>query len=509
MKLFFTIDLKFWGFCLVISFLSCFENIYAQDELKNTMLSYDNIEKTNDDAVGFLVINEPVNNTWSVLSPLADLLADEKIKVVVLYGIQTINGSMASSYLTGLQELRRAYNKPIIVYSDTVLSGAASYLMACGASAIVIAPWASVEGIEYSASAAFTSEKDKNEGKNLHYIYSGKFKDQNEHIAPKPEHIKRAELFIQSIFDNFVKDIIALRPTAGIYKDKWIKGESCNANEALTYGLIDGIADKTALISYVLNFAGLPNRNISNVDIIVRNPINDLSFEHKRTDQKSNIGILKIHALESFSWNYTQALLALFKDESIDKIILDIRLYDEHYATASSLYYDILKLKQFYKKPVVAYLEQAQSSGYYIASAADYIIASPGAIIGSIGTSYERWDLTQKKKNEHLKYLTLATGKYVDLFNENVPLDDEGRAIIQKQLNFDHAKIIQDIKVTRVALRNKDDSTWADGQPFIANDAFSLGLIDAVGNPLDALNYGSSVINNKVHELNFVFKAIN
>jgi len=502
-------EIRLLGFCVALSVLSWFESSCNQISVKNQMRSTSSIVKTsNDDAIGFLVINSPINDTWSLLCPLAQLLADEKIKVVVLYGLPNINGSMALSYLTGLQQLRKAYNKPIIAYFDTVLSGIGTYSMACGADAIVIAPWVMVEGIEYSVSATFVHDKDKKDGKNLNFIYSGKFKDENLHVAPKPEHIKKTETFVHAFFDSLCNEIVALRPIAGIYKDKWIRGNSCNAHEALTYGLIDGIADKTDLVSYVLNFAGLPNRNVSNISMIIKSPLDVITFEHKGNNQRPKMGILKIHKLDTFSWNYALALLALFKDETIDKIVLDICLSDEHYSTACSLYYDILKLKQIYKKPVIAYVEQAQSCGYYIASATDYIIASPGAVIGSIGTCYERWDLTQKMKNEQVKYLRLSTAKLVDLFNEYVPLDDEGRAIIQKQLNFDHAKLVQDIKTVRPVLKNKDDSIWSEGQIFIAADALNLGLIDAVGNPIDALNYGNQLINNKVHELNFVFESI-
>jgi len=485
---------------------------YLSDEVSVIETSADGVKNTQNQTpkygIGFLAINDEVDNAWSLLCPLAELLADDTIKaVVLLLGGQDINMRLARTFVSDLQKLKKCYSKPIVAYCESKLF-AENYVVACGADAIVVAPLAKVGGIGYHWVYEYCFEKDKKDEAILHYIYAGKFKDISMHFAPKPEHIKEFEQFVNKAYEELVIEISARRPNAGINKDKWIQGNWFHAKEALSVGLIDCVADQIDLIGYVINLAGCSYLNLTNAKLAIKKPLDNPSLMQANTNQGSRVGILKIDQLtNAVSWDYGQQLLDLFKDQSVDRILLHISSFGGELDVSMSLHNDILKLKQLYKKPVIAYLDIALSGGYLIATAADYIMAGPGARIGSQGVCLERWDLTKKYKNDLLKIVSVSTGKSAAIQDTNVALDAATKSYLQQQVTLMHAKVIQVVKTARPKLKNNEPD-WSEAQKFNAPDALKAGLIDAIGTPLDALNYGNHTDDNSIQDLNVVFKSV-
>jgi len=511
-------DRKFLNFYLALSVLFFLESFSNSSSLANEALAIEsspdgsrgNLESkiVSREGVGFLSVNDVVDNAWSLLCPLAELLAKDTIKaVVLLLGGQNINMRLARTYLTDLQKLKKIYGKPIVAYTESMLS-AEDYVVACGADAIVVAPLTKVGGIGYRWQYDYCFEKDKKDQKVLNFIYSGKFKDISMHLSPKPEHIKIFEQCINKAYGELVKEISDRRPNAGINKEKWIQGNWFNAKEALSLGLVDCIADQIDLIGYVTNLAGCSYLNLTNTELFIKKEVNDSSFVHTSNNQRAHAGVLKIDQLTSNSiWDYGHYLLELFKDESVDKIILYISSCGGELESSLSFHSDVLKLKQMYKKPVIAYLDVALSGGYLIATAADYIIAGPGARVGSVGVCLERWDFTNKNKNDQVKVVSVSTGKSFAIKDTSIVLDTPTKEFLQKQLTLTHAKFIQLVKLSRPNLKN-NEVHWAEAQKFIAHDALYIGLIDAIGTPLDAISYGNQDNDETLSDFNLVFKSI-
>lgn len=502
--------LGIFNFYFIIALLFFFENQCDQNSEDTLPVSDLGVQKTvNKDGIGFFHITKPIHNTWALLSPLADLLANEQVKSVILVLDGSRNAEeIALSCLEDVKALKIAYGKPIIAYSESYLLGA-DYILACGADKIFVAPLARVGAIGYSWNRLYCHEKNQKDGTVLNFIYSGKCKDGDRpQIAPREENLALCKSFVDNFFNKLVDKLSLARPKILINKDKWVQGNQLNSEEAVEYGLIDGILDKADLIAYALNFAECSKSNLSKVDFLVKNEVPNSSFVHRVDNKKMTTGILEINELKVLSWGYSQILLKFFQDKTIDKIILHINSTGGWMSTSSGLYHDIIKLKQIYNKPVIAYIEHALSSAYHIASAADYIIASPGAIIGGIGAFIEKWDHTQKNDNEKLKYIVNSSGRFYHMLSPNVGLEDDGKMILQNLVDFDRAKCIQDIKNSREVLRNKDGDTWAEGESYIADEALKLGLIDAIGSHVEALNFGNKVNTNKMHELNFILQSI-
>ena len=134
-------------------------------------------------------------------------------------------------------------------------------------------------------------------------------------------------------------------------------------------------------------------------------------------------------------------------------------------------------------KPVVAYVgNMAASAAYWVASAADSIVAAPTAEIGSIGVVF-----TMRRRDDNQIEIVSS----VSLKKRVNPETDEGRQSIQ-----DRADALADVFVSQVAGNRKLSAaqiTSIGGYVVIASAAMEQGFIDEIG----SLEQVISDLNNK------------
>jgi protease-4 len=124
----------------------------------------------------------------------------------------------------------------------------------------------------------------------------------------------------------------------------------------------------------------------------------------------------------------------------------------------------------------------AASGGYYIACAADVIVAEPTTITGSIGVFGILFN-AQKFFNNKLgiTFDQVKTGKYADLGDYTRALTESERFIIQNEVN----RIYEDFTMKVALGRNmpiEKVKSIAEGRVWSGIDAKRIGLIDQFGN---------------------------
>jgi signal peptide peptidase SppA len=131
-------------------------------------------------------------------------------------------------------------------------------------------------------------------------------------------------------------------------------------------------------------------------------------------------------------------------------------------------------------KPVVAYVSGiGASAAYWIASAADKIIADETAVVGSIGVLAAWTDDKAARKSQGLKDYTIVSSQSPNKRLD--PTTDEGRSAIQKELDA-----LADIFIGAVA-RNRDTSAedvaenFGQGGTMLAGEAIAVGMADSFG----------------------------
>jgi len=212
------------------------------------------------------------------------------------------------------------------------------------------------------------------------------------------------------------------------------------------------------------------------------------SFKKQYSDlmqAKTKIGVIPIKSSLYDSDKYIKNLKEYFKDNSIKAIILKIDCPGGAAGTSQALFNEIKKLKKSHCKYVIAFVENmAASGGYYIASAADYIISTPSAFIGSIGSyiAYPMFkDFIEQFK---VKYEVVKSGDYKTVANPLLETTQAQKDMLQALSDNVYNQFVADIAKQRVNLP-KDNKIWADGKIFTGEQALHLGLIDQIGSQSD------------------------
>jgi protease-4 len=132
-------------------------------------------------------------------------------------------------------------------------------------------------------------------------------------------------------------------------------------------------------------------------------------------------------------------------------------------------------------KPVIASISDvAASSGYYVASAADAIVAPPASLTGSIGVFVLRPVLRGLLEKLGIGVQSLTRGAHADLLLGSQPLTAESRLRLREEVES-----IYDLFVERVAdgrqLSTERVNELGQGRVWTGAQAAATGLVDEVG----------------------------
>ena len=152
-------------------------------------------------------------------------------------------------------------------------------------------------------------------------------------------------------------------------------------------------------------------------------------------------------------------------------------------ATASDMvYHEILRFKRERGLPVVAQLMgTAASGGYYVAMAADAIVAHPTSVTGSIGVLFLGVNFVGLMDKLGIENQTLVAGRHKDAGSPLRRLTPEERAHLQSVLDDLHARFKRVVVAGRPGLDAAQIEALADGSIFSAVQALDRGLVDEIG----------------------------
>lgn len=200
--------------------------------------------------------------------------------------------------------------------------------------------------------------------------------------------------------------------------------------------------------------------------------------------EKTRVGVISFKKVLTHAEPYLDNLNELFKDNDIKAIVLMIDCGGGCAGTSQTIFNEIKALKKQYPKRVVVFVENICASGaYYIACAADSIIASPSAFVGSIGVYISLPQLKEFVEQFKIKYDVIKTGTFKTAGDPLLELSPEQRAMLQDLTNQTYKQFIEDVAAQRPKLSVAHASQWAEGKVFTGSQALEMGLIDKTGSP--------------------------
>jgi protease-4 len=157
--------------------------------------------------------------------------------------------------------------------------------------------------------------------------------------------------------------------------------------------------------------------------------------------------------------------------------------------TASDMLYDeIRRFKEERNIPVVAQLMGiAASGGYYVAQAADEIVAHPTTVTGSIGVIWTNVNFAGLMEKIGIEDQTLTSAPFKDAGSVLRRMTPDERAQLLSVLNDMFVRFKQVVRQGRTQLSPEQIEALADGRIYSAAQALENGLVDRVGNLQEAV----------------------
>lgn len=128
------------------------------------------------------------------------------------------------------------------------------------------------------------------------------------------------------------------------------------------------------------------------------------------------------------------------------------------------------------------------SAAYWLACACDRVfLSSSTARIGSVGVVIVHEDLSKKDEQEGKFVTEIVAGQYKRIDSEHKPLAEDGKLILQGQVDYIYSLFVEEIAINRAIPIEKVVSEIGDGRIFIGQQAVVNGLADGIYSLNDVL----------------------
>ncbi len=435
-----------------------------------------------------------------IISAIENAKDNEKIKGIYLK-IDDVDAGYSAC-----EEIRTALNdfkdseKFIYAYSESYSQKA--YFLSSLADKVFINPEGMIMFSGISSQSQFFKNALDKLGVEIQIIRHGKFKSAIEpYMLDKmsPENRRQIEVYIGSIWNTVTRGVSESRNISVAELNK-IADENMiyrPAQTLLSYKLIDSIVYEDQVLDIMREKIGVkPNAKINFISL---RDVKPATVKHEgKSYTKNKLAVIyasgEIGMTPSSSFTeesisgpeIAQVIREARMDTTIKAIVLRINSPGGS-SVASELIWREVKLATDQKPVVVSMGNLAASGGYYIACAADTIIANPTTLTGSIGV-FGVIPNFQKLLNNKLgiNNEVVKTNELSDLPSITRPMSENEKAILQQMVENVYSTFVNHVAEGRGMTFEQVDEI-GQGRVWTGENALKLGLVDMLGNLNDAI----------------------
>ncbi len=206
----------------------------------------------------------------------------------------------------------------------------------------------------------------------------------------------------------------------------------------------------------------------------------------------NRIAVVPIRGIISDSKSVVEQLKKYGKDNRVKAIILRIDSPGGGTAASQEIYREVQRTVSK-KKVVVSMGNVAASGGYYVALAADKIVANPATLTGSIGVILDVPNFKELLKKIGVSRETVKSGPYKDIGSPVREMTPEERRLLQGVIDNVYQQFVAVVVKGRKLSREQVERI-ADGRVFTGEQAKRLGLIDELGSFEDTVDLTKKLV---------------
>lgn len=415
-------------------------------------------------------------------------------------GIYIEAGAFAADSYASMQALRNALldfkksGKWIVAYGDTYTQG--TYYLASAADKIYLNPQGQIDWHGLSSQPVFVKDLLAKVGVKMQVVKVGAYKSATEMFTGdrmSAANREQTSAYLNSIWGNITKEVGASRrlSTAQLnaYADSMITFAAPETYVKLK--LVDGLVYTDQMKGIVKKRLGLKSD-----DAIEQVTVADLQNAEDETQDDGDSQIAVYYAYGDivdgavggmFAQNHKidaqkvcKDLEELAEDKEIKAVVLRVNSGGGSAYASEQIWHQIMELKK--KKPVVVSMGGMAASGaYYMSAPADWIVAEPTTLTGSIGIFGMFPDASSLFAEKlGVRFDEVKTNKYAGFGTQARPFTEDEMAYLTQYVNrgyrlFRH-RVAEGRKMT-----DSQVEKIAQGHVYTGQDAQKIGLVDQLG----------------------------
>ena len=371
------------------------------------------------------------------------------------------------------------------------MGGDKEYYLATAADEIVVPPLggAHIDGIDLQTQF-FRGTLDK-----VGVIYDGvavgKYKSAPEHYkrsSMSTPYLEETHALADGLYNTYVGAVARARGMTARQVKDFIDKAPLDAIDIKKAGLIDHVLYWDEFVAWVES-----KGKDKKAPITAASRIRDKAARAQRkTFSRDKVAVLYVQGtivsgLSASGWNgnstgdvtVARALRQIREDSRIRALVIRVNSPGGSVLASDNMWREIQLTRQ--EMPVVVSMgDMAASGGYYIAVAADAIVAEPQTLTGSIGIFTGKFVLAELYDKVGVTIDGTKRGAHADLYSNTRVWNAEERRRLESQLAE-----LYDVFVRKVAagrqMEVEQAERLAQGRVWLGIDAYSRGLVDELG----------------------------
>ena len=398
-----------------------------------------------------------------------------------------------------IQEIRQALvdfkksGKWIIAYGDVYTQG--TYYLSSVADKVYLNPQGGIDWHGIGAQPMFVKDLLAKFGIKMRILKVGKYKSATEMFSEdKMTDFNRhqTEVYINGLWNNICREVGASRKlsveTLNAYADSLITFSA--QQDLVRMKMVDGLLYHDQIRAEVKKLLELKEK-----DDINQVTISDMQNVKEDADgEKIAIylaygdivdtdteGLMGSNGHKIVSGPTCKDLEKLMNDDDVKAVVIRVNSPGGSAYASEQIWRQVSLLKE--KKPVVISMGgYAASGGYYISCNANWIVAEPTTLTGSIGIFGMIPDYSQLVTQKlGVKFDEVKTNKYSTFGNMMArPMSDEEASFVQRHIERGYYTFRQRVADGRKLTVDQVEEN-AQGHVFLGQDALGIKLVDELG----------------------------
>lgn len=455
-------------------------------------------------------------------NPLADLLGSDALEQQGLddllrairtaktndkvKGIYIESGLFAGASPAMLQELRQALldfktaKKPIIAYGDQYTQGA--YYLCSVADSLIINPQGMLDWKGLAVQSFYFKDLLDKMGVKMEIFKVGTYKSAVEpYFLNEMSEANREQItvFCDEVWSRMVSEVSKSRKIP-VAKLQTLADSLQTFRPAKTYKankLVDKLAYSDEVPQIIARTLGMED-----ADDYETISVADMASVAENTPKGTSGKVVAVYyatgtivdsQVSSFTSeeqivgrNVIADLQELAEDDDVQAVVLRVNSPGGSAYASEQIWHQVKNIKA--QKPIVVSMGgYAASGGYYISCAADWIVAEPTTLTGSIGI-FGTFPVAEKLLNDKLgvHFQTVKTNAMSDFGNISREMNEGERLAMQGYVNNGYELFTQRCADGRKTTKQHIKQI-AEGRVWTGEHAKQLGLVDQLGNLDDAV----------------------